>query len=84
MNNKVLVEVIIPKLEVTYNLYLPINKRIGNIIFLLNKSIAELNDDLYEYTNAEHFYNQETEEIYEPSYLLNDTNIRNGTTLILI
>ena len=37
MKNKVLVELVVPTIESTFDIYLPINKRIGNIITLLNK-----------------------------------------------
>ena len=32
MKNKVLIELIVPEIDEKYNLYIPINKRIGNII----------------------------------------------------
>ena len=37
MKNKVLVELVVPTIETSFDVYLPINKRIGNIITLLNK-----------------------------------------------
>ena len=44
MKNKVLVCLSVPEIDQTYDLYLPVNKKIGNIINLLNKSISELTD----------------------------------------
>ena len=37
MNDKVDVEIIVPEIEEKYNVLLPINKRIGTIVNLLNK-----------------------------------------------
>ena len=37
MKNKVLVELYVPTIDEIYNLYLPVNRKIGNIIALLNK-----------------------------------------------
>ena len=36
MNNKVLVELIVPVLEVSYDIYVPINRKVGNLIILLS------------------------------------------------
>ena len=38
MNNKVLVEVIVPHLEERYQVYIPIRKRISVVIKLLEKA----------------------------------------------
>ena len=36
MKDKIFIELIVPDIEEIYNIYIPINKRIGNIIKLLN------------------------------------------------
>lgn len=84
MKNKVLVEIIVPEIESTYDVYLPINKRIGNIIMLLNKTIAELSNNCFEGSNYTALYNKDTNVKYNPSLLLYNTDIRNGTSLILL
>ena len=50
MKNKVLVELVVPTIESSFDVYLPINKRIGNIITLLNKTVSELSEGCYEGT----------------------------------
>lgn len=84
MKNKVLVELIVPTIESSFDVYLPINKRIGNIITLLNKTVAEFSDDCYEGNNHTSLYNRETSQKYDVNLLLYNTDIRNGTTLILL
>ena len=42
MKNKILVEIYVPQLDENYNIYLPLNKNIANIITLIGKSIIEL------------------------------------------
>lgn len=81
MQNKVLVEIIIPDIEKRYEIFLPINKKIGNIIILLNRGIKELNSD-HEQKNF--LYNRDTGKKYEVDTLLYNTDIRNGTALIFI
>ena len=84
MKNKVLVELVVPTIESSFDIYLPINKRIGNIITLLNKTVSELSEGCYEGTVSTALYNRETSQKYEINTLLYNTDIRNGTTLILL
>ncbi len=83
MKNKVLVELLVPELEKSYDIYIPISKRIGNVIFLLVKAINELGID-YDMNNTIALFNRDTSMKYNPNDLVYNTDIRNGTTLILI
>ena len=82
MNNKVLVYVIVPLLEEKYEMYIPINKRVGNVIQLLNKSLFELTNGLYVGTDTSFLYD-EFGEVYDVNLLIRETNIRNGSLVIL-
>ena len=84
MKNKVLVELIVPSIESKFDIYLPINRRIGNIITLINKTITEMSEGCYAGNNQSALYNRETNQKYEPNTLLYNTDIRHGTTLILL
>lgn len=83
MKNKVLVEIVIPRLDERYNIFLPINKRIGNIVLLVNKAIEELSNGIYKCNKQASLYNSETGERYDTNKLLYETNIRNGSVLVL-
>ena len=84
MKNKILVELIVPELDEKFNLFIPINKKIGNIIVLLNKSVKELTNGAYDGTNTTALYSKATGEKYSINVLVRETDIRNGTSLILI
>lgn len=84
MKNKVLVSLSVPEIDKKYDIYLPINKKIGNIINLLNKTINELTDGEYILSNSNSLYNVVTKEKYSSDVLLANTNIRNGTLLVLL
>jgi len=84
MKNKVLVDLIVPEIDEEYSVYLPINKKIGNIIILLNKAISELTNGDFELSSTNSLYNKDTCEQYSFDTLLFNTNIRNGTRLILL
>jgi len=82
MNNKILVELLVPELDKTYNIFLPVNKRVGSILMLLNKAINEIDPNHTKTTNS--LYNQNTGMKYDINSLVYETDIRSGTALILI
>ncbi len=81
VNNKVLVELVIPEINQRYDVYLPINKKIGTIIDLLTKSINEFNNSTLSF---KYLYNADTRECYSYDVLLINTKVRNGTKIILM
>lgn len=82
MKNKVLVELIVPSLDEIYNIYIPINKKIGNIIQLLNKSLYDLTNGLFLPSDTNFLYDHEGER-YDINLLVRETNIRNGSSIVL-
>ena len=84
MQNKVLVELIVPAIDEKYNLFLPINKRIGNIIILLNKALEDMLNGNYIPNDKACLYDKITGEYYDANIILRESNIRNGSVLILI
>jgi hypothetical protein len=82
MNDKVNVILIVPEIEGEFNLLLPINKKIGSIINLLSKAINEKTNGVFPLENNK-LYNSETITPYPTDVLLFNTNIRNGSRLIL-
>ena len=84
MKNKVLVELIVPDLDEKYDIYIPINKKVGNIIVLLNKTLKELSKGVYVNSNTISIYNRITGEQYKMDVLVRETDIRNGASLVII
>lgn len=84
INNKVLVQLFVPEIDKDFEVYLPINKKIGNVINLLNKAVYELSNEEFALSEKNVLYNVETKERYASDVLLFNTNIRNGTQLILL
>ena len=82
--NKVLVKVSFPRIGKLYDVWLPLNKTIYNIISLLLKGVNELNDNIYPTDEIPILYNKKTGLNYDLNSILKDTNIRNGTELILM
>jgi hypothetical protein len=84
MNNKILVELEIPLIEKKYDLFIPINKKIGTIKTLIENALVELTDEAYVPKNDTNFYSKETGEIFDVNKTVRDTNLKNGSRIILI
>lgn len=84
INNKVFIKLLIPEIDKSYDVSLPVNKRIGNIINLLNATISEMSNGELKPSKNNVLYNVHTGEKYMPNTLLLNTNIRNGTILVLL
>ena len=70
-------------LDKKFDVFIPITKRVGNIIALLAKAITELGID-YNLTPSMGIYNRNTSQQYNPNDLIYNTDIMNGTAIILI
>ena len=84
MKNKVLVELVVPDIDEVYNIFLPVNRRIGNIIELLSKAIYELSNGVFSENTKSNLYNSLTGEKYPLNSLLRETDIRNGSRIVLM
>lgn len=82
--NQILVRLYVPNLEKSYDVWIPAQRRIANVIILLLKAINELNFNIYKPTYFPMLYNKDTAKMYEPNVLVKDSGIRNGTELIII
>lgn len=84
MDNKVLVTIIVPLIEKKYEVFLPANKKIGEIVSLLSKGLVEVSNGYYIITNKEKLYNRMTGKEYNNNQILRNTDIRHGTWLVLM
>ena len=84
MNNKILIELEIPLIEKWYDLFIPINKKVGTVKNLIENALVELTDSAYVPKDDSNFYSKETGEIFDVNKTVRDTNLRNGSRIILI
>ena len=82
--DKVLVKVYVPMLEKIYDVWIPSHKRIYNVIYLLIKSVNELNDNCYRPDKLPMLYDKLTAEVYDINLSIKDSTIRSGTELVLL
>jgi len=84
MKNKINVDVTVPAINETYNLFIPINKKVGEIIKLLNQSINELSNGEFPILNNLSLINLVTGDVYELNKLVKDNEILDGSKLVLL
>lgn len=83
-NNKLLVQLYLPLLEKEYDLFIPINKRVGTVKQLIEKSLSEGNEIDYIIKENTNLYSKDTGLPYDVQLLIKDTDIKNGSKLVLI
>lgn len=82
MEYKVLIKLFVPEIEETYEMYIPINKSIGEISELLCKLVNDLSK-VYPIKKNSSLCNRHTGIIYEKQAIIRNTDIRNGTQLVI-
>lgn len=80
--NKVLVTVEVPILELSYEFYIPINKKVGYVKKKVLELIGDKLGDRLVFDRLS-LYDKETGMIYLDNYYVINTNIRNGSILVL-
>ena len=82
--NKILIELSIPLIEKTYDLYIPINNKIGTEKKLIEGGLIELTDNDYIVKEDSNFYSMETGDVYDVNKTVRETDLKNGSRIILI
>lgn len=82
--NKILIELYIPLIEKNYDLYIPINKKIGTIKKLIEEGLIDLTDYDYIIKEGSNFYSKETGEVYDVNKSVRETDLKNGSRIVLI
>ena len=83
-NNKVCVDLIVPSIEERYNVFIPVNKKTIEIIFLLNKAINEMTNGAYAISEHLSLINADDGTVYEVENTFLENKILNGAKLILL
>ncbi len=81
--NKVYIILYVPQIGEKYEIFLPISKKIGTISKLLTKSVHELSDGTFPIKQSV-LYDKETGIEYDLNITIKESNIRNGSEIILI
>ena len=82
--NKILVKLYVPTIEQQYDIWLPLNRRIHNVITLLVKMVNEYSGGTYKPKTMPLLFDKLTAQQYDINLTIKESSIRNGTELILI
>ena len=84
MNDKLLVRVYLPLIEEEYDVYIPINKKIGTIKQIIINTIIEMSDAELSKIKDLTLYDKETGGSFDNNVYVKNSTIQNGTKLLLL
>ncbi len=84
MNNKVLIKLIVPELDCSYDLFIPVNEVIWKIKKLITRSIYDLTNGDIDLEKEYILIDKNTSEQYDNNAIVIDTNIKNASELIFL
>jgi len=84
MNNKVLVKLLVPELDYTFDLFIPVNEIIWKVKKLIIKSVSDLTGGVLDMTKEYSLINKLTSIAYPNNAIVINTDIRNATELVLL
>ena len=83
MDFRVYIMLEVPILDEKYELLVPIDRRIHDLLDLLKENIKGLKDNYYK-ERKPNIFNKSTGELYDMNLIIKDSNIKTGTRLILL
>lgn len=83
MDFRVYVTLEVPILDTSYELLVPIDRRIHDLIEILRENIKELKENYYK-DKIPNIFNKSNGTLYDMNLLIKDSDIKTGTRLILI
>lgn len=81
--NKFLVKVYVPLLDSNYDVWIPNSKRVKDIVYYISAMLKNLTDGEFEIKNYD-LINRFNGNIYDYNLLINETDIKNSTELIIM
>lgn len=83
--NKYLITVIVPIVELEYDVYIPNNKKIGTIKTLILESLSELSNNSFNKKIEEvRMIDRDTGNEFGNNMYVKDSGIKNGSKIIII
>ena len=82
--NKVLVKLYVPAFEEQYDVWIPLNRKIYNVIDLLIKAVNDFCGGYYKPSKKPSLYDRNTAEPYNINDTVKEAGIKNSTEIILL
>ena len=84
IKNKVLIKLYVPMVEKSYDVFVPINKKVEQIILLLGEAVNELTDGTFIIQPSTQLCDKVTGEYFDNNKYVKESGIKNGSEVILI
>lgn len=81
--DKVLVSIYVPSIDVEYNVYLPINLKLLDVINAFQNDLVSLSDNNYELNENPIIYNDLDGKILNVNNIVKDCGLKKGCRLLL-
>lgn len=82
--DKILVEVYVPAEGVSYDVLLPRELKIRDVILLLSKAVASLSNGCYEEEDGALLCDRQTGKLLDVNHSVYELSLQNGSSLMLI
>jgi hypothetical protein len=82
--DKVLVEIFLPAANMSFDVYLPIKRRMSEVMPLINKVISDLSEGKYQATDDAVLYERKSGVVCDVNSTIEKLGIKNGSQLMLI
>ena len=84
MNDKILITVEVPMIDESFDIFIPINKKMGTIRKIIINTINELSDSSLGEIDQLNLYIKDTFELFNLNGYIDNINIKNGCKLVLM
>ena len=84
MNEKALVEIIVPAAGTSFDVYIPLASRMSDVLELVSGALSELTDGKYKATGDAVLCDADSGIIYNVNIEVVELGIKNGSRLMLI
>lgn len=84
MKNKVLIKIIVPETDDTFDIFIPINEVVWKIRKFIVKGISDLTSGMVDSNDEYCLMNLDTSVIYDNNQIIANTDIRNACELVLL
>ena len=84
IENKVLVSVNVPSLEQKFDIYIPVNRKVYSVIRMIKTTLVGLSLGSFDANEDCVLYNGTNGNVYDVNALVRETDIRNGSNVILL
>lgn len=84
MNNKVLVEIFVPAANMSYDVFIPLDSKMSDVILLVSNMLSDLSNGKYKATEDAVLCDAKTGMIYNVNLEIAELGINNAAHLLLI